>query len=147
MVDLLDVNIEYAISKGRIKEAAALLRKRGGESGRLFKILADLIDPDKLQRMGRPIETNTSEYRAKQRFMMYQYYFLLAYYKAHKGWKNPAEVAKGYILDAHGCGKTFFEQSHKRYGRIEQRHVEFEVSYLAEKGIEFPEWVKNYPDK
>jgi hypothetical protein len=143
-MDIADITIELAISQGRIKEAADLLRKRGGSSGNLFKMLADLIDPDKLQRMGRPIETNTQEYRANQRFMMYQYYYLLEYYRAHKGWKNPATVAKENILDTHGCGKSAFEAAHKRYGRVEQRRVKMELSYLAEKGIDFPEWVKNF---
>jgi hypothetical protein len=148
MVDLFDVNIEFAIKRGRIKEAAALLRKRGGSNGELLKRLADLIDPDIPKKMGRPIETNTSEYRANQRFMMYRFYFLLAYYKAEKGWPNPATAAKEDIIAAYECGKHTFEAAHKRYGRIARRRVELEMSYLAEKGLDtLPEWVKNYPDK
>jgi hypothetical protein len=137
MVDIADVDIEYVISQGRLKEAADLLRKRGGSSGKLFKTIADLIDPDKLQRMGRPVKKDTCEYSAKQRFMMYQFYYLRAYYKAHMGWKNPAEVAKGYVLDAHKCGKAFFEEAHTRHGKSEKRRVDSDVACLAQNGIDF----------
>jgi hypothetical protein len=144
MADLLDVNIEFAIKRGRIKEAADLLRKRGGSNGELLKMLADLIDPGIPKRMGRPIKTNTSEYRANQRFMMYAYYFLLEYYRAHKGWRNPATVARDAVLDAHECGKTFFEEAHKRYGSQMKKWVEMELDARAEHKLDFPEWVKNY---
>ena len=55
MVDLADVNIEYAISQGE-KKRRTFLRKRGGPSGELFKMVGDLIDPDKLQRMGASVK-------------------------------------------------------------------------------------------
>lgn len=147
MVDLADVNIEYAISQGRRKEAADLLRKRGGPSGELFKMVGDLIDPDKLQRMGASVKTDTSEYRSKQRAMIFEYYFLWAYYKAKKGCGNPKTTARGYVENAYEIEKDTFYKARKLYGKSAERYVDTYLEIMLENGYDFPEWVKNYPDK
>jgi hypothetical protein len=144
MVDLLDVSIEYAIKQGRRKEAADLLRKRGGESGQLFKMVGDLIDPDKLQRMGRPLEKDTPEYRSKQRAMMFDYYFLQAYYKAENRWKNPKTFARGAVMVAYEIEEETFYKAHKLYGKRAEKDVDICLEIMTEKGYDFPEWVKNY---
>ena len=48
---------------------------------------------------------------------MFEYYFLRAYYKAEKGWKNPVTVAKGTVMDAYEIKDDSFDKVHKLYGK------------------------------
>ena len=143
MTDIADINIELLILQGRTAEALAMIRKRNHISGRLLQMLCDLADPDKLRKMGRPIERETWEYKASQRLMIFEFYFLRFYYKT-QGRKNPAQLAKDAVIEAHGKYKDFFEKAHKRYGNQYRKQVELHLELMTDRGLEFPDWVKNY---